>query len=51
MEAQKRKQAAERKRKLRNSAIYAGVAVVVVVGIVFAVLSSRHSTQAFATWR
>jgi hypothetical protein len=49
MEAQKQKKAAERKRKLRNSAIYAGIAVIVVVGIVFAFLSSRHSTQAFAT--
>jgi hypothetical protein len=54
METQKRKKAAERKRKLRNSAIFAGIAVLVVVGIVFAFLSSRHSTppsstQAFAT--
>jgi len=49
METQKRKKAAERKRKLRNSAIFAGIAVLVVVGIVFAFLSSRHSTPAFAT--
>lgn len=49
MEAQKRKQAAERRRKLRNSAIYAGIGVVIVAAIVFAFLSSRHSTQAFAT--
>jgi len=49
METQKRKKAAERKRKLRNSAIVAGIAVLVVVGIVFAFLSSRHSTPAFAT--
>jgi hypothetical protein len=49
IEAQKRKQAAERKRKLRNSAIYAGIGVVLVVVIVLAFVSSRHSTQAFAT--
>jgi hypothetical protein len=49
IEAQKRKQAAERKRKLRNSAIYAGIGIVLVVVIVLAFVSSRHSTQAFAT--
>jgi hypothetical protein len=49
IEAQKRKQAAERRRKVRRSAIYAGIAAVVVVGLVFAFLSSRHSTPAFAT--
>jgi hypothetical protein len=48
MEAQKRKKAAERRRKLRNNAIYAGIGVVLVVVIVLAFLSSRHSTQAFA---
>jgi hypothetical protein len=48
IEAQKRKQAAERKRKLRNSAIYAGIGVVLVVVIALLFLS-RHSTQAFAT--
>jgi hypothetical protein len=49
IEAQKRKLAAERKRKLRNSAIYAGIGVVLVVVIVLAFVSSRHSPQAFAT--
>jgi hypothetical protein len=51
MEAQKRKQAAERRRKLRNSAIYAGIGVVIVAAIVFAFLSSRHSTTAFESSR
>jgi Protein of unknown function (DUF3105) len=49
LEAQKRQKAAERKRKVRNGAIYGGIAVVVVALIALAVVSSRHSTQAFAT--
>ena len=49
LEAQKRQKAAERKRKVRNWALYGGIAVLVLVGIAFAVVSSRHSTQAFAT--
>jgi hypothetical protein len=49
LEAQKRQKAAERKRKVRNWTIYGGIAVVVVALIAFAVVSSRHSTQAFAT--
>lgn len=47
LEAQKRQKAAERKRKVRNWAIYGGIAAVVVVLIALAVVSSRHSTQAF----
>ncbi len=49
LEAQKRQKAAERKRKVRNWVIYGGIAAVVVVLIALAVVSSRHSTQAFAT--
>ena len=47
LEAQKRQKAAERKRKVRNWAIYGGIAVVVVVLIALAIVSSRHSSQAF----
>jgi hypothetical protein len=49
LEAQKRQKVAERKRKVRNWALYGGIAVLVLVGIAVAVVSSRHSTQAFAT--
>ena len=49
VQEQKRKKAAERKRKVRNWAIFGGVGVLVVVGIVFAVLTSQHSKQAFTT--
>jgi hypothetical protein len=49
LEAQKHQKAAERKRKVRNWTMYGGIAVVVVVLIALAVVSSRHSTQAFAT--
>jgi hypothetical protein len=48
LEAQKRQQAAERKRKMRNWVIYGGGAAVVLVLIALAVISSRHSKQAFA---
>ena len=48
LEAQRLKKVAERKRKLRNGALYGGIAVLVLVGIAFAVISSQHSKQAFA---
>jgi hypothetical protein len=49
LEAQKRQKAAERKRRVRNWVIYGGASAVVVVLIALAVVSSRHSKQAFAT--
>lgn len=49
LEAQKLQKAAERKRKMRNWVIYGGAGAVVVVLIALAVVSSRHSKQAFAT--
>lgn len=49
LEAQKLQKVAERKRKMRSWVIYGGAAAVVVVLIALAVVSSRHSKQAFAT--
>src|SRR5207244_2163604 len=49
LEAQKRQKAAQRKRKVRNWAIYGGIAVAVVALTALAVVSSRHSTQAFTS--